>query len=336
MRDTQTVLILGATGYIGGAVARAAVERGWRVRGLRRRSNATGSAGDLPIEWYQGDLDLPESLAPAFEDVDVVVHAAGYYPRRSAAVAEHVLRGVRQTRNVLAAVRASGARRLVYTSTLSTIGQPPPEERRLADERDVYVPGSLPTAAYYESKFAMESEVLRGGAEGLAVVVVNPTAVVGPGDTTPTLGGVVLAAARGGAWFWLEVVVNLVDVRDVAAAHVAAAERGVPGRRYILGGHNLTARQAIELLARLAKVPPPRFGLPMGVLDSAAWLSDRLPGLSLLGNHLRAVRHWQGYATGRARSELGLQPRPLEATLSDMLKAYADRGWLSPRRFVVA
>jgi dihydroflavonol-4-reductase len=146
---------------------------------------------------------------------------------------------------------------------------------------------------------------------------------------------VLLAAARGQGWFWLEAVVNLVDVRDVAEAHFAAAEKGRLGQRYILGGHNLSVRQAIETLAGIAHVPPPRFRVPLELLDVAAWLGDRLPGLSLLGNHLRAVRHWQGYDTRKAREELGLRPRPLEESLRDMLKGYVERGWLSADRSVV-
>jgi dihydroflavonol-4-reductase len=336
MTEGRTALVLGATGYIGGAIARAAVEAGWRVRGLRRRPGAVGNLSSLPIEWVQGDLDSRDSLLAAFDGAEVVFHAGAYYPRRSAPVAEHVRRGVQQTRTVLEVCRRAGTPRLVYTSTLTTIGRPPPGENRLADERDAYVPGSLPTAAYYESKFAMESEVLRACAEGWNGVILNPTAVVGPGDTSPTLGGVILAAARGQGWIWLEADVNLVDVRDVAEAHLAAVERGVRGRRYILGGHNLTVRAALELMANLADARPPRWRVPLGVLDGAAWLSDHLPGLSLLGNHLRAVRHWQAYNNSRARDELGMRPRPLETTLQDMLWAYVDRGWLKPRRIVVA
>ncbi|HET7011722.1 MAG TPA: NAD-dependent epimerase/dehydratase family protein [Anaerolineales bacterium] len=332
----RTLLVLGATGYIGGNVARAAVESGWRVRGLRRRHGALGNAGDLPVEWFEADLDSPASLDEAFSGAEAVLHCAAYYPRRGAPVAEHVRAGVAQTRNVLEACRAAGVRSLVYTSTLTTIARPPAADHRLADERDVYLPGSLPKAAYYECKFAMESEVLRASAQGLPAVILNPTAVIGPGDDPPTLGGVVLAAARGQGWIWLEADVNLVDVRDVAQAHVEALTRGEPGQRHILGGRNLTVREALTLIARLAGVRPPRVRLPLSALDAAAWLSDRLPGLSLLGNHLRAVRHWQGYDCSRAQRVLRFRPRPLEATLEDALQWYAARGWLKPRGIVVA
>jgi len=327
--------VLGATGYIGGAIARAAVEAGWRVCSLRRRPGAVGSVGDLAIEWFEGDLDRPETLPPAFGEAEVVFHAAGYYPRRSGPVAGHVALGVHQTRGVLEAAAAAGVRRLIYTSSLTTIGRPPLGESRSADERDLYLPGSLPTAAYYECKFAMENEVLRACAAGLPAVVLNPTAVLGPGDTTPTLGGIILAAARGWGWAWLEAEVNLVDVRDVAAAHLAAVDRGEVGQRYIVGGHNLPLRQAMAMLASLAGVPGPRVRIPMAVIDALGWISDRLPWLALLGNHLRTVRDWQGYDAARAHRALGLAPRPLEATLADMLNDYAARGWIKRKAIVV-
>ncbi len=330
-----TALVLGATGYIGGAIARAAVDEGWKVRGLRRRAGSVGNTSGLPIEWFDGDLAQPQALAAAFDGAEVVFHAAGYYPQRAAPVAQHVALGVRQTRDVLEAARRAGVGRLIYTSTLTTIGRPEPGEGRLADERDVYVPGSLPTASYYECKFAMESEVLRACAADLPSVVLNPTAVVGPGEVTPTLGGIVLAVARGWGWAWLEAEVNLIDVRDVAQAHLAAVERGEAGQRYILGGHNLRVREVMDLVATLAGVPRPRARIPMALIDALAWTSDRLPWMALLGNHLRAVRHWQGYDTSRARGVLGLAPRPLETTLGDMLDDYVARGRLARRRSVV-
>lgn len=323
------VLVLGATGFIGGHIARAANERGWRVRGLRRRSGAVGHLETTQVHWFDGDLNQPQSLAAAFEDVDVVFHAAGYYPRDARSVPEHVERAVRQTRSVIQACREAGAPRLVYTSSLTTIGRPPAGEERLADERDHYVPGSLHRAAYYECKFAMESEVLRAAAGSLPALVVNPTAVFGPGDHHPALGAVLLAVARGWVRAWLEAEINTVDVRDVAGAQVRAAEMGAIGERTILGGHNITLRDLITLAAELAGSPPPSFRVPLWLIDAAAALTDRIPRLGLMGNHLRAARHWQGYNCEKARETFGLTPRPLENTLSDAFRWYREHGYLT-------
>ena len=319
-----TTLVLGASGFIGGHVAMAALEQGWEVRGLRRRPEATGHLGKAPIAWIQGDLDEPASLVSAFEEVEIVFHVAGYYPRTSRRVAQQVARAVNQTRAVLKCARDGGVKRFVYVSSLSTIGRPPPNETRLPDERDHYLPGSLARSAYYECKYAMESEVLRWAAQGSPALVVNPTAVFGPGDVHRTLGGVLLAIARGWGVASLPAVINAVDVRDVAGATVRAADAGRIGERTILGGHNLTIREFMTLVARLTGVKPPRFEIPPWALDLALFTGRNVPWLGFLDNHLAAIRHWQGYNCAKAFGELGLQPRPLESTIRDALAWYRE------------
>jgi dihydroflavonol-4-reductase len=317
-------LVLGATGFIGGHVALAALRAGWEVRGLRRSAGSTGHIGAAPLHWYEGDLDHLDGLEAAFQGADVVFHAAGFYPRSSRNVPDQVAHSVRQTRNVLSACRRAGSK-LIYTSSLTTIGHPQPSGSRLADERDLYEPGSLPRSAYYECKYAMESEVLRA-AGSLPVVVTNPTAVFGPGDRMGGLGSILAAVARGWGVVWIEADVNIIDVRDVAEAHVRAALAGRPGERTILGGHNLSVHDLIALTARLAGAPPPRFRLPLAWIDFAVWLGDRFPPLDVAGNHLRAVRQWQGYDCSKAFRELDLRPRPLEETIRDSL------AWIEERR----
>jgi nucleoside-diphosphate-sugar epimerase len=203
---------------------------------------------------------------------------------------------------------AAGSRlRLIYLEP-TTIGQPQPPGSRLADERDHYEPGSLSRSAYYECKYAMESEVLRA-AGALPVVVTNPTAVFGPGDRPGGIGAILAAVARGWGIAWVEAEVNAVDVRDVAEAHVRAAVAARPGERTILGGHNLTVHELIDLAARLAGVPPPRFRLPLAWIDLAVWLGDIFPPLDVAGNHLRAIREWQGYDCSKAAASSRQPPQ---------------------------
>jgi dihydroflavonol-4-reductase len=327
-----TVLVLGATGFIGGHIALAALERGWSVRGLRRVPGAIGHVGSAPVEWVGGDLDRPAGLAAAFEGMELVFHAAGYYPQSSRPVHSQVAGAVRQTRNVIDACLQAGVKRLVYTSSLSTIGSPPPGAGRLADERDVYLPGSLPRSAYYECKYAMESEVLRAASSGLEVVVVNPTSVFGPGDVHLALGEVLLWVARGWGIAWLPVEVNIVDVRDVARAQVRAAEVGRSGQRYILGGHNLPLRKALELAASAAGAHPPRMKLSLAFVDRLVGLLSIIPGLALISGHLQAIRLWQGYDCLKAKQELGLTARAVEDTLQDSLAWFVENGYLKGRR----
>jgi dihydroflavonol-4-reductase len=331
----QSVLVLGATGFIGGHIVLAALKQGWAVRGLRRRPGATGHVGPVPITWFDGDLDRPESLTQAFEGAEVVFHAAGYYPTSGRNVSAQVVYAVEQTRRVLDEARQAGVSRLVYTSSLTTIGRPPASEARLADERDHYIPGSLPRSAYYECKCAMESEVLRVAAEGFPAVVVNPTAVFGPGDLHMALGKLLLVVARGWAVAWLPAQINIVDVRDVAEAQIEAAKVGHVGERYILGGHNDTVRNLLVLAAEAAGVRRPRFEIPLRWVDMAVWLGDRFPALDRVGNHLRAVRHWQGYDCSKAKRELGLSPRPPEVTLNEALTWYQAHGYLPKANSVV-
>ena len=330
-----TILVLGATGFIGGHISLAAVERGWQVRGLRRDPAATGILGPAAMEWFTGSLEDAPSLAPALRDVEVVFHTAAYYPSTGMHVARQVATAVEQVRGVLRACREAGRPRLVYTSSLSTIGRPPPGEERPADERDVYRPGTLPRSAYYECKSAMESEVLGAAAAGYPAVVVNPTVVFGPGDARPTTGGLLLALARGAGLISLPGWLNVVDVRDVASAHLSAAGSGAAGERYILGGHNLRIAEFMRRAALAAGARPPRLELPRSVLRVLVRTAERLPGLSVVGNHLGAFEFWQPLDSGKAARHLGLQARPWDETLRDSLDWYRRHGALRPATPVV-
>ena len=322
-----TAVVLGASGFIGGHIALEAIRAGWEVRGLRRRPRATGHVDGADLTWFDGDIDRPETLTAAFSGAQVVFHAAAFYPVRGGNVPSQVAGSVRQVRNVLETALNAGVQRLVYTSSMTTIGSP--RAGRLADESDRYLPGSLARSAYYECKYAMESEVLRAGPD-LPVVVLNPTAVFGPGDVHLALARVLVALSGGWGLAWIPAVVNVVDVRDVAQAHVRAAQVGRLGQRYILGGHNLTVKDLMIRLAPLLGVRPPRHEIPLWAIDALVSASDHLPGLDRLGNHLRAVRHWQGHNIRRAEAELGLDPRPLETTLTDAV------GWLKRQGFIRA
>ncbi|RMF27392.1 MAG: NAD-dependent epimerase/dehydratase family protein [Chloroflexi bacterium] len=329
-------LVLGGTGFIGGQIARAALEAGWSVRVLRRRPGAVGALGDRAdeIAWVEGRLEDREALRAAMAGCDLVFHTAAYYPQDSQGIEGHVRRGLAQITQVLEAVRAVGVPRLIYTSSLTTIGLPT-EPGRLADERDAYRPGSLPSA-YYETKYAMEQAVLRAAAQGLDAVVLCPTAVFGPGDVKPTTGRILLAVARSGLplgpgkrvglFPYVHAWINVVDVRDVAAAHLAAAERGRSGERYIVGGHNLTLREALTTVARTVGIRPLWLPLPRSLVLGAVRLAVRLD--LPLSEHLRGLSHWQPLSTVKAEQLLGLRPRPFEETIRDAIAWFRQEGYL--------
>lgn len=318
----KTCLVIGATGFIGGQIARAAAGLGWQTRALRRRPGAAGAIGDVQVEWWLGDLADGASLATAMQGCDVVFHAAGAYPHGAGQIAPAVQAASQQMRTTLDAFAASGAGRLIYTSSFTTIGRPG-TAGRLACEQDAYVPGSA-QEAYHEAKWAMETMAL---GSGLPVTALCPTAVFGPGDVHLSVGQILLLAAKGRIPVYVDATLNVVDVRDVAQAHLAAATQGSLGERYLIGGHNVTLYQALALTARLAQVAPPRWRLHprllQGLLLAARWLPVR--GLG----HLRSMSLWQPLDNGKAVRELGLAPRPLEQTIADALAWFRQVGYLA-------
>ncbi|BCX03822.1 MAG: hypothetical protein KatS3mg053_1760 [Candidatus Roseilinea sp.] len=307
--------ILGATGFIGGQIARVAVARRWPVRAARRNPAMSGAIGDLPVEWVQADLRDRDSLVAAMRDCDVLFHAAAAYPQDFRHIARAVAEASAEMQRVLDAARAAGVRRVIYTSSLTTLarrfvpGTPP------LDERDFYAPGTA-RSAYYEAKLAMERLAL--SAAGLEVVALLPTAVFGPGDVKPTTGLVIREAARGRIPIYFDAVINGVDGRDVATSHVAAAERGRAGERYILGGHNLTVRELLETVDRCQGVRRHRLHVARGLVRAFIRLADALPFVRL-PEHIRTFEVWGPVSSRKAEAELGHVVRPFEETVRDTL-----------------
>ncbi len=322
---SMRVLVLGATGFIGGQIARAAHEASMEVHGLRRRPGVVGAVGDLPVTWHEGNLANGESLYRAMRGCEVLFHAAGYAPRLERRIACATRIAVEEMRRVLGAARRAGVSRVVYTSSLSTIGSPPPGEMRLADERDGYLPGSV-RSSYYEAKWHMEHEALRATLEGLPVVILCPTAVFGPGDVKPSTSELVLRLAKRQLPLSVDIEVNIVDGRDVALAHVRAAMLGQPGQRYIIGGHNMNVRDAMQRAAAVIGVRPPRRTLSVAAVQRLIRAADllRLP----LPETMRALPHWQPLNTEKAYRVFGLMPRPYEETIRDTVGWFRENGYL--------
>lgn len=315
------ILVLGCTGFLGGHIARAGFEKGWQIRGLRRDPDAHGNLPDLPIEWVEGNLMNLDTLISAMEGMDIVFHVAAYYPKSKdrLGLKEHLSLAAKEISNVLETARNAGVTRFVYTSSLSTIGSPPAEENRLADERDYYKPRSLPRNPYYEVKIAMERAVLENAAQDFEPVIVNPTVVLGPGDVHSSSTRFIHYVIQGKVPVSLPVTVNIIDVRDMAAAHIIAAEQGNPGERYILGGHNLALVDALTQTARIAGVQPPRINISLAMLDRLVKIGNLVPWLTI-SSHVKAIHTWQGYNTSKAERALALSPRSVTETLRDTIE----------------
>jgi len=325
----KKLLVLGATGFIGGQISLVALEKGWEVFGLRRDDSRVGALAETPVHWILGNLEDVHSLQSAMVGMDVVIHAAGFYPKDGnyRKVPQQVFYAKEEIKNVITAALQSGIEQIIYTSSLTTIGHPPLGENRLADERDFYIPGSLARSGYYEAKIAMEELFLDACSQGFPGVVLNPTAVFGPGDVYLGMGGLLIGVARGAVVGWLPGDINVVDVRDVAAAHIAAIDHGEPGERYIIGGHNYSVREALNLTARVAGVKPPRFEIPIWILQALVSLGDWMPVLPLPSNHLRAIHLWQGYDTSKSSTSFGISPRPFEITVEETLAWFRENGY---------
>lgn len=317
----KTCLVLGATGFIGGHIAREAAARGWQVRALRRDPRATGAIGDVEVDWVTGNLDDRASLLNAMRGCEVVFHSAGAYPHGTRQI-ERAVQGARaQLRNVLAAARETQPDRLIYTSSFTTIG-PPAEAKRLADERDLYQPGTAGDA-YYEAKWAMEEAAQQSG---LPIVILNPAAVFGPGDVHLSVSEIVIMAAQGRVPFYFDASFGAIDVRDVAAAHLNAVTQARPGERYILSNHNLTLQAGLTAITRAAQRRPPTIYLGPRAVRAIIAAGQFLPG-GLIG-HLRTMQFWQPLSNAKAVQELHLPSRPLADTLSDALAWFRAVGYL--------
>jgi dihydroflavonol-4-reductase len=317
----KTCLVLGATGFIGGHIAREAAAHGWQVRAMRRNPNSVGAIGDVNVEWITGNLDDRSSLLAAMRGCEVVFHSAGAYPHGTRQIDRDVQSALGQMRNVIAAARQAQSDRLIYTSSFTTIGLPG-EPHRLADERDLYRPGTAGDA-YYEAKWAMETEALNSG---LPIVALNPAAVFGPGDVHLAVSEIVIMAAKGRVPFYFDATFGAIDVRDVAAAHLNAVECGRVGERYILSNHNLTLKEGLTLIAQASGRKPPAIHIGPRLLNTIIAAGKYLPG-GLIG-HLRTMRFWQPVNNSRAATELGLPSRPLAETLHDALVWFRANGYL--------
>ena len=322
------VLVLGATGFIGGHIAKKALDVGWRVHGFRRNPDSVGHLQNQEVNWFNGSLEDYRSLLQAMSGMDYVFHAAASYPGACdpALVQERVHTSMDQMKNVIRATREARVKRLIYTSSLTTIGVPPENEGRLADERDFYIPGSLPDNAYHEMKAAMENLALEASGVGYDIVILNPTLVLGPGDVHLSTGEILLMFARGQAKATPPGVLNVIDVRDAAEAHINAARIGKIGQRYILGGSNYPIDEAAAIFAGIADVKPPLMTLPIWLMDAYIKAGDALPFIPIVHDHIRAYKHWQGYNIEKAQKELNLKSRFLEETVRDSLRWFKNQG----------
>jgi dihydroflavonol-4-reductase len=320
-------LVTGATGFVGGAVARALVRAGIDVRVLTRSGSDLQNLEGLAVERVAGDLRDPASLRAALTGCGQLYHVAAHYAlwARDPSIFYDI--NVTGTRTLLETARAVGIERTVYCSTIGAIGLPP--GGGLGTEE---TPVSLEQMAghYKRSKYLAEQEVLRLAHEGLPVVIVNPSAPVGAGDVKPTpTGQIIVDFMKGRMPAYIETGMNIIDVDDVAAGHLLAMQKGRLGERYILGNKNLMLREVFEILSRLTGVRAPSIKLPrLAILPLAylnqwiANLTGRPPRIPLEG--VKMAKYKMHYDCGKAIRELGLPQTPPEVALGKAVRWFRE------------
>lgn len=324
-------LITGGTGLLGNNIVRQLLTAGDDVRVLSRQSSDERPLAGLSVERMTGDVTDASSVQRAVEGADIVIHSAGHVQIGWSQQREHRTINVEGTRNVAAAARKSGAR-LVHVSSVNALGlgrleSPATEETAL--EGIVLCP-------YVVTKRAGEEVVQEEIRQGLSAVIVNPGFMLGPWDWKPSSGKMLLEVARFAPLAPIGAF-SVADVRDVAAATIAAAKTSAAAGRYILGGHNLTYMDSWLKFAQVAGKRGPRFRAGpfnrwVGALAGDLWgrVTGREPNLNSAGMRMSCQHHC--FSSARAQKELGFRIRPLEETITDAWQWFVEKGYVKQRQ----
>ena len=326
----STVLVTGASGFVGSAIATALRARGHDIRVLARRSSSRANL-DPADTLCEGDLKDRASLAAALKSVRFLFHAAADYRLWARNPDEIHRNNVEGTRLIMEEALSAGVERIVYTSSVATLkvtdGAPATEEAPLAEGEGI--------GAYKRSKVAAERLVeAMARRDGLPVVIVNPSTPIGPRDVKPTpTGRVIVEAASGRMPAFVDTGLNLAHVDDAAAGHLAALEHGRIGERYILGGDNVFLADMLADIARLVGRRPPMVKLPLNMLYPVAYGAEWLATLRgvepfITMDGLRMARHHMFFDDSKARRELGYVSRPYRDGLVDAIAWFRVHGYL--------
>ena len=331
-------LVTGGTGFIGANLVRELLADGVRVRVLARPGGDRRALEGCPVEIVEGDLLDPSSVRSAVRGATHVYHVAADYRLWAPDPRALYRANVDGTRHILDAASEAGALRIVYTSTVGAVGIP--SDGTPGDET---TPVSLHemVGAYKASKFLAERVAEELAARGAPIVIVNPSAPVGPLDIKPTpTGQMIVDFLHGRMVASLDTGLNVVHVRDVARGHVLAAQRGRVGERYILGNQNLSLLEIFRLLAGITGIPAPRFRVPYAAawlaavgMEGVSRLTGRAPRVPLTA--VRMARKRMHFSAAKAVRELGLPQTPVDVSLADAVHWFVDRGY-APRPSLLA
>ncbi len=325
-------LITGGTGFLGVNLVRLLTSRGERVRVLVRPTSPRRGLDSPLVEFATGDVTDARSVAAAVEGCDQIYHLAAWVQITPWGLETARRINVEGTRNVCTAARAAGVRRLVHTSSIATVAAGAIDSGGTEHDRwNLSTPGT----PYYRTKLESEAVVIEHVHKGLDAVIVNPTYLVGPWDIKPSAGRMTIQIARRRIFVYpTRGGINFVDVRDAAAGHLLAMEKGRTGERYLLGGENLSYRTYANMVCDLAGVPRPRIALPAWPVWPFAALGSLLgraaPSLfrdtNLCVLHSAYLEHYVNSA--KAEAELGYRARPVREAVRDALLWFVEHGYM--------
>jgi len=323
-----TAFVTGGTGFVGANLVRLLLDQGYTVRALIRPNSRLDNLQGLPVELVAGDL-TDANLATHMHGCNYLFHVAAHYSlwRKDRDVLYQS--NVVGTRNVLAAARAAGIERTVYTSSVAAIGV---KVGGIADET-YQSPVAQLIGAYKKSKYWAEQEAIQAIATGQDIVIVNPSTPIGPWDIKPTpTGDIVLRFLRRQMPFYLNTGLNLVHVQDVAWGHLLALQKGKTGDRYILGHQNLLLKTMLDLLADITGLPAPQRSIPAWIPLLVAWCDETLltplgktPSVSV--DSVRMATQLMYYDSTKAVRELGLPQTPIVTALQDAVEYFVHQNY---------
>jgi dihydroflavonol-4-reductase len=331
MSNKEKVLVTGASGFVGSAVARRLVESGFSVRALVRGTSPRVHLAGLDLEFFEGDIRDRKSVERAVAGMRYIFHVAADYRLWARDPSEIFASNVEGTRNLMEEAMRAGVERVVYTSSVATIAL---RSDGMADETTP-LRENEGIGAYKRSKIAAERMVEAMVAErGLAAVIVNPSTPIGPRDVRPTpTGRIVVEAAMGRIPAFINTGLNLVHVDDVASGHLAALHHGKIGERYILGGQNVLFSQMLSDIAGLVGRRAARVRLPWRALvpvaffaEAVAGVTGREPFATLTGVYMAKQRMF--FVSTKAEQELSYRSRPYVEGIEDAVRWFRDAGYL--------
>jgi dihydroflavonol-4-reductase len=315
-------------------VARSYAAEGARLRLLTRQTSRLDSLADLDAEMVTGDLREPEKLRSALVGCDALVHVAADYRLWVRDPDQMYAANVAGTRELLKLACEVGVQRVVYTSSVATMGFK--TDGTIVDEE---TPVSLEEMIghYKRSKFLGELEAIKAARAGQHVMILNPTTPIGPGDSKPTPSGrIIVDFLNKNFPAYVDTGLNLVDVAEVARMHVVALERGIPGERYILGGENLTLKQILDRMSAITGLPSPTVKVPHTVAMAFAFFDENFTG-KLRGKEPRATveavrmgKKMMFASSSKAERELGFQVVPIYNALRAAIEWFVAHGYAPP------